>query len=94
MDKTVQRAFNLLRDIKSVAVATVSDCKPEVRIADVMLAEEDGLYFATAKGKPYYRQLKENLKIAVCGMNRDYVTVRIVGDIKFCDDRDIIKKDI
>ncbi len=92
MNEIVQKAFALLREIKSVSVATVHDGNPEVRIADVMLAEEDGLYFITARGKPYYRQLKDNNRIAICAMDKNYVTVRVIGNIQFCNDRKLVDK--
>jgi len=92
MDENTQRAFKLLREVKSVAVATLNKGKPDIRIADVMLAQEDGLYFVTARGKPYYRQIKENPKLAICGMDKDYVSVRIAGEIRFCDGRNTVDK--
>ena len=92
MNKIVEKAFRLLREVKSVAVATVNNANPDVRIADVMLAQEDGLFFITARGKPYYKQIKDNQKIAVCGMDKNYVAVRAAGDIRFCNDRNIVDK--
>lgn len=92
MDQTTKKAFKLLRDVKSVAFATVNNGEPAVRIADVMLAEEDGLFFLTARGKPYYKQLKEKQKLAICGMDKEYVSVRVIGDIQFCKDKTILDK--
>lgn len=77
--------FSFLRKIKSVAFATVENEKPCVRIADVMLVEDDKLYFLTARGKPYYKQLKENPHLAITGMDENYVTVRVNGKIEFVD---------
>jgi len=92
MHKTTRRAFKLLREVKSVAFASVNSGEPAVRIADVMLVEEDGLYSLTARGKPYYNQLREKPKLAVCGMDRNYVSVRVVGDIRFCDHRNAVDR--
>jgi uncharacterized pyridoxamine 5'-phosphate oxidase family protein/NAD-dependent dihydropyrimidine dehydrogenase PreA subunit len=92
MDQTTKKAFNLLREVKSVAFATVNKGEPDVRIADVMIVGEDGLYFLTARGKPYFKQLKEKHKLAICGMDRNYVTVRVVGDIQFCNERSMVDK--
>ena len=40
-----------LRKIKDVAFATVdSEGRPQVRIIDVMLADEETIYFCTARG--------------------------------------------
>lgn len=92
MDKKAKNALNFLRKIKSVAFATVNNGKPDVRIADVMLVEEDGIYFLTARGKPYYRQLKENQNVAICGMDKNYVTARVMGDIRSCEGGDVVNK--
>lgn len=53
------KELKFLREIKSVAFATSQDNVPCVRIADVMLVEEDRIYFLTARGKNFYRQLKK-----------------------------------
>jgi uncharacterized pyridoxamine 5'-phosphate oxidase family protein/Pyruvate/2-oxoacid:ferredoxin oxidoreductase delta subunit len=90
MDETTKSALRLLREIKSAAFATADNGVPAVRIADVMLVKEDGIYFITARGKPYYKQLTENKKVAICGMDKNYVSVRVLGDIQICDDRRIV----
>ena len=81
----MENPLEFLRNIKSVAVATVDKGKPAVRMSDVMLAENDKLYFLTARGKPYYKQLKENPEIAIVAMDKNYVTVRVKGKIEFVD---------
>jgi uncharacterized pyridoxamine 5'-phosphate oxidase family protein/Pyruvate/2-oxoacid:ferredoxin oxidoreductase delta subunit len=92
MDQIAEKALNLLREVKSVAFATVDNGEPAVRIANVMLVQKDGLYFLTARGKPFYGQLEKNKKVAICGMDKSYVTVRVVGDIRLCDARNIVDK--
>jgi len=92
MDETVRKALKLLREIKSVTFATMNDSQPSARIIDVMYVEEDGLYFLTARGKSFYRQLKANPTVAICGMNEKYVSVRLVGDIQFCGDKSVVDK--
>jgi uncharacterized pyridoxamine 5'-phosphate oxidase family protein/NAD-dependent dihydropyrimidine dehydrogenase PreA subunit len=90
MDVITTRALKLLREVKSVVFATVNRGEPAARIIDVMLVKEDGLYFLTARGKSFYRQLKESRRIAICGMDKNYVSVRITGDFRFCEDKGII----
>ena len=92
MDKTAKQALQLLRDVKSVTFATINAGEPSARIIDVMFVEDDGLYFLTARGKSFYRQLKINPSVAICGMNEKYVSVRLVGDIKFCKDKNVVDK--
>ncbi len=45
-----------------------------------MFVEDDGIYFTTTKGKPYYAQLKASQKVAICEMDKNYVSVRVIGD--------------
>ena len=92
MDKTAQEALQLLREIKSVTFATINDGEPSARMIDVMFVEEDGLYFTTARGKSFYRQLTANPCVAICGMNEEYVSVRLVGDVRFCEDKGVVDK--
>ena len=92
MDQTTRKALKLLLEVKSVAFATVNNGEPDVRIANVMLVEEDGLYFTTARGKPFYQQLKQNQKIALCGMDKNYITARVLGDIRLCKGRSMMNK--
>ena len=90
MDQIATKALKLLREIKSITFATVNNGQPAARIIDVMLVEEDGLYFLTARGKAFYKQLAANQRIAICGMDANYVSVRVIGDIQFCNNRNII----
>ena len=63
-----QDCLQILREIKDVAFATVDEQgQPQVRIIDVMLVENGKLYFCTARGKDFYRQLEANGQVAVCG---------------------------
>ncbi len=41
--------LEILRELKSVTFASVEDGKPQARIIDVMLVEDDKLYFMTAR---------------------------------------------
>jgi uncharacterized pyridoxamine 5'-phosphate oxidase family protein/Pyruvate/2-oxoacid:ferredoxin oxidoreductase delta subunit len=89
-----QNCLNILRKIKDVAFATVNDeGKPEVRIIDVMIVENEKLYFCTGRGKDFYKQLISKPEVAVTGLNREFQMVRLTGraekltDQKFWIDR-------
>lgn len=59
----------LKEEIHSTVIATVDkEGKPVTRVIDIMLADEDSLYFITAKGKAFYAQLMENPYVAISGM--------------------------
>jgi len=72
----------MLRDIKDVSFATVDQQnKPQVRIIDVMLVENDTLYFCTARGKNFYLQLMSNREVAIVGMNQQFQMIRLTGKV-------------
>ncbi len=77
---TAQRCLDILREIKDVAFATVDEKgKPQVRIIDVMIVEDEKLYFCTGRGKDFYSQLIGNGEVAVTGLNKDFQMVRLSG---------------
>lgn len=59
---TVKNVLNYLqREIHTaVAATTDKDGLPVTCAVDMMDADENGLYFLTAKGKGFYTRLKEN----------------------------------
>ena len=59
----------LQRDIHSTVFATLDDQGlPQTCVIDLMLADEDGLYFLTAKGKSFYDRLMARPFVALSGM--------------------------
>ncbi len=72
--------LQMLREMKDVAFATVDEeGNPQVRMIDVMLTEGEKLYFLTARGKEFYRQLERDPRVAVTGLNGDWQSVRLSG---------------
>ncbi len=72
----------LVEDIHSVAVATTGDDgHPQTRIIDMMLWDNNGLYFLTAKGKAFYKQLTEQSFIALSAV-KGKVSISLRGKIK------------
>jgi uncharacterized pyridoxamine 5'-phosphate oxidase family protein len=62
MNKSVEKAFMLLREVKSVAVATLNSGTPDVRIADVMLAfhhRPGQTLLSTDQGKSEPRHMRD-----------------------------------
>lgn len=56
----------LVETIHSTTVATMgADGHPQTRVIDMMLYDEQGVYFLTAKGKAFYAQLMEQGYIAL-----------------------------
>ena len=76
----IEKCLEMLREIKGCAFATVDETgSPQVRVIDVMLVEDGALYFCTARGKDFYRQLISDGRVAITGLNRDWQTVRLTG---------------
>ncbi|MCD8309040.1 MAG: 4Fe-4S binding protein [Clostridia bacterium] len=56
----------LTEEMHSAAVATIGDGgRPQIRIIDMMLCDESGVYFLTAKGKEFYFQLMQQKYVAI-----------------------------
>lgn len=85
-----EKCLQILREIKDVAFATVDQkgC-PQVRIIDIMIIEKEKMYFCTARGKEFYKQLMGNGKIAVTGMNKAYQMIRLNGEAHRLEDQKV-----
>lgn len=78
----MNKYLKLLREIKSVSMATIDENNyPQVRIIDVMLIKDDTLYFCTARGKDFYKQLLNNKKVSIVGLSRNYEMIKLTGDV-------------
>lgn len=83
------KCLKILREIKDVAFATVDENgHPQVRIIDVMLVENEKLYFCTARGKKFYNQIIENDHVAITGMNKDFQMIRLNGKVKKMEEQE------
>ena len=72
----------LVEGIHSTVVATIGpDGHPQTRTIDMMLWDEAGVYFLTAKGKAFYSQLMEQGFIALSA-TRDKVSVSLWGKVR------------
>lgn len=59
----------LQRDIHTTVFATLDEQGlPQTCVIDLMLADENGLYFLTAKGKSFYDRLMARKFVAISGM--------------------------
>lgn len=82
--KTAADYLQILREIRDTSMATIGeDGMPRIRIIDTMLVESDEegdrLYFLTARGKDFYRELMKNRYVAITGLNDKWETVRVRG---------------
>ncbi|MFA7116843.1 MAG: 4Fe-4S binding protein [Bacteroidales bacterium] len=81
--------FRILTDeIHTTIIATVDkNGLPSTRVIDIMLYDEKGIYFLTAKGKLFYQQLKTKPYISVSAVtsgknSMDKKSITISGAIK------------
>jgi len=59
----------LKEEIHSTVFATVDkEGLPTTRVIDIMLTDDKGIYFLTAKGKEFFQQLMEKQYVAISGM--------------------------
>lgn len=77
----------LQQDIHSVVFATVDEKGlPQTCVIDLMLLDERGLYFLTAKGKKFHDRLVKRGYVAVSGMKgqdtRSMVAISLRGKVK------------
>lgn len=71
--------------IRDCAFATIDgDGRPTIRIIDIMLHDRESVYFLTARGKDFYRQIVEQEFVAVTGQ-RDYRMVSLRGAVRPVD---------
>ena len=72
----------LVEEIHSTTVATIgADGHPQTRVIDMMLWDDQGIYFLTAKGKAFYAQLMEQKYIALSA-TKDKMSISLRGKIK------------
>ena len=72
----------LVENIHSTTIATIgTDGHPQTRVIDMMLYDEQGVYFLTAKGKAFYAQLMEQGYIALSA-TKDKISISLRGKIK------------
>lgn len=72
----------LVEEIHSTTIATIgADGHPQTRVIDMMIYDDNGVYFLTAKGKAFYDQLMEQQYIAVSA-TKDKMAVSLRGKVR------------
>ncbi|MDO4175788.1 MAG: 4Fe-4S binding protein [Eubacteriales bacterium] len=79
--KTNEYLKILVEQIHSAVVATIGvDGHPQTRVIDMMLWDDKGIYFLTAKGKAFYAQLMEQNYISLSA-TKDHYSISLRGKI-------------
>ncbi len=72
----------LVEDIHSTTIATIDENgRPLTRVIDMMLWDEKGVYFLTAKGKAFYQQLMEQKYVSLSSI-KDKRSISLRGKIE------------
>ncbi len=72
----------LVEDIHSTTIATIDeDGRPLTCVIDMMLWDEKGVYFLTAKGKAFYQQLMDQKYISLSSI-KDKRSISLRGKIE------------
>lgn len=72
----------LVDEIHSTTVATIgADGHPQTRVIDMMLYDNNGVYFLTAKGKTFYDQLIKQQYVAISA-TKDKMAVTLRGKVR------------
>ena len=71
----------LVNDIHSTVIAKIKDNHPVTRVIDMMLYDDNGLYFLTGKGKEFYSQLMEQKYIALSSI-KDKRSINLAGKVE------------
>jgi len=91
-DEIWRAAFDLVWEIRFIAMATVEDGMPQARIFDMTLLDDGNIYFITATGKPTFEQLQATPHIVVTGVTEDWLAVRVNAEVVETDDPVIKEK--
>ncbi|MGI6152565.1 MAG: 4Fe-4S binding protein [Christensenellaceae bacterium] len=79
MDKYLEK----MREIKDFTMATTDrKGRPDTRIIDIMLANDEGVFFLTARGKNFYRQLSRQKYVSMTGLSKNWEMVSLRGRVK------------
>lgn len=74
-------------------LATIGlDGKPKVRPFQFMLEEKGKLYFCTCNKKRVFEEMKENLYVEFCVMNKNMDWLRTSGKVIFVEEDSMKKK--
>lgn len=101
---TNQEIFQYLKQCRYLTYSTYHEGEVYSRIAGILTADDDGIYFFTLRNKPYARQLFETKHISICGFcepptepHPDYImrpgyTIRVMGDVREVDREEVKRK--
>ena len=91
-DLTMQSMIQFLKENSFGFLATMDQGRPKVRPMGFMMEENGILYFNTNSLKEVYQQLMANPFVEYASTSKDMVTLRVSGEVEFCEDIQIKEK--
>lgn len=85
----MEKALEFLQECGTYYLATVEGNQPRVRPFGGVFEYEGKLYFTTSNQKNVYKQMLENPKVELCGMNSKGQWLRITGDVAVDERREV-----
>lgn len=86
MNEKSKKYVKLFRQVKIASAATVNeDGHPHSRIINIMIANDDGMYIVTSKGKDFYEQLTATGEIALSAMCPDCQSLKFTGRVRLAE---------
>lgn len=87
----MKRVLEFLKESNTFYLATTEGDQPRVRPFGVAFEYEGKLYIVTNNTKKCYKQMIQNPKVEMCGMNKKGQWIRVTGEVAN-DDRLEVKE--
>lgn len=85
----MKRALEFLQEAGTFYVATTEGDQPRVRPFGAVFEYEEKLYFVTNNTKKCFKQMLENPKVEISGMNKKGQWIRLAGEVANDDRREV-----
>lgn len=82
----MDKAWNILKEIRSMPAATVRDGLPESRVIDFCVLSDNNPYFIASKGKALHQDLSLCPYIVLCHRYGRWTTFRLRAKVEICSD--------
>ncbi|MDD3413853.1 MAG: pyridoxamine 5'-phosphate oxidase family protein [Lachnospiraceae bacterium] len=85
----MKKALEFLQESGTYYLATTEGDQPRVRPFGAVFEYEGNLYIATNNTKKCFKQMLENPKVEICGMNKKGQWIRVSGEVANDDRREV-----
>jgi uncharacterized pyridoxamine 5'-phosphate oxidase family protein len=85
----MKKALEFLRESGTFYLATTEGDQPRVRPFGAVFEYEGKLYIVTNNTKPSFKQMLENPKVEISGMNEKGQWIRVTGEVANDDRREV-----